>query len=111
MNKGNLPAATNPLIFRGVQGESDYPLLLAINLSSRQADHDPEPITLEQIAEAFAPSAELDPARHVLIACLAEQPETAIGYSRLGWYSSRSDNRVYYQYSRLRREYRGRGLW
>jgi mycothiol synthase len=100
-----------PLIFRGVEGERDYPLLLAINLSSRQADGDPESITLEQIAEAFAPSDELDPARHVLIACLANEPETAVGYSRLGWYSSRADTRLYYQYSRLTGEYRRRGWW
>ena len=98
------------MIFRGVEGERDHPLLLAINLSSRQADGDPETITLEQIAEAFAPSDELDPARHVLIACLADAPDTAIGYSRLGWYSSCRDTRLYYHYSRLRQEYRRRWL-
>ena len=100
-----------PLVYRGVSGERDYPLLLEINRSSRQADHDLEPISLAQIAEAFAPSAELNPARHVLIACLAEEPETAIGYTHLGWYSSRADTRLYYQYSRLRGEYRAGGVW
>ena len=100
-----------PLIFRGVEGEQDYPLLLAINLSSRQADGDPESITLQQIAEAFAPSDALDPARQILIACLADDPGTAVGYSRLGWYSSRADTRLYYLYSRLKGEYRGGGLW
>ena len=110
-NQGGDLTGTSPLIFRGMQGEADYPLLLAINLSSRQADHDTDSITLEQIAQAFAPSDELHPARHILIAFLADDPDTAVGYSRLGWYSSRTDNRVYYQYSRLRQEYRGRGLW
>ena len=108
---GNSPTEASPLIFRGIEGEQDYPLLLAINLSSRQADGDPESISLEQIAEAFTSSEELDPARHVLIACLADEPGTAVGYSRLGWYSSRADTRLYYQYSRLRGEYRCRGLW
>ena len=46
-----------PLVYRGVSGKEDYPLLLEINRSSRQADHDPEPITLAQIAEGCAPSA------------------------------------------------------
>ena len=99
------------LTFRGVQGESDYPLLLAINRSSRQADKDDEAVSLEDIARAFAPSDELNPTRDVLIASLADAPAAAIGYSRLGWYSSRADTRLYYQISRLMQEYRGRGLW
>ncbi len=106
-----IPTESSPLIFRGVEGAQDYPQLLVINLSSRQADGEHESITREQIAEAFAPSDELDPARHVLIACLADEPETAVGYSRLGWYSSRADTRLYYHYSRLRGEYRRRGWW
>jgi mycothiol synthase len=94
-----------------VEGAQDHPLLFEISRSSRLADHDPEPVTLAQIAEAFAPSVELDPARHVLIACLAEHPETAIGYTRVGWYASRADTHLYYLYGRLIQEYRQRGLW
>ena len=41
------------LTFRGVQGESDYPLLLAINHSSRSADGDFSPVSLEDLAHAF----------------------------------------------------------
>ena len=111
MNHPHPPTQPIPLVYRGVSGERDYPLLLEINRSSRQADHDPEPISLAQIAEACAPSAELDPARQILIACLAEEPETAIGYTHLGWYTSRADTRLYYQYSRLRGEYRAGGVW
>lgn len=99
------------LIFRGIEGEGDYPLLLDINLSSRQADHDDTHVTLEQIAEAFAPADDFNPARDVLIAYLAGEHPIPVGYSRLGWYSSSADNRLYYQYSRLKQEYRGGGLW
>lgn len=101
----------NGLTFRGVQGANDYPLLLEINRSSRRADHNDAPVSLEQIAEAFAPSETFNPAREVLIAFLAGAPQTPVGYSRLGWYSSRADNRLYYQYSRLKQEFRGGGLW
>ena len=44
----------------------------------------------------------------VLIASLENTP---IGYSRLGWYSSRSENRLYYQVSFLRQEFRSRDIW
>jgi len=99
------------LIFRGIQDKSDYSLLLEINRSSRQADHNPEPISLEDIVQAYTPSDHMNPARHVLIAFLAAEPSTAVGYSRVSWYSSCAENRLYYQVSFLRQEYRGRGLW
>ncbi|MCU0522761.1 MAG: GNAT family N-acetyltransferase, partial [Anaerolineae bacterium] len=99
------------LIFQGVQGESDYPLLMVLNRSSRQADSENTAVSLEEIARVFAPSERMDPARDALIAFLADEPARAIGYSRLGWYSSREDTRLYYQVSFLAREYRGRGLW
>jgi ribosomal protein S18 acetylase RimI-like enzyme len=66
---------------------------------------------LEDIAQAFAPSDELDPGRDVMIAFLVDEPSTPIGYSRLGWYTSRPDTRLYYQISRLKQEFRGHGLW
>jgi ribosomal protein S18 acetylase RimI-like enzyme len=44
----------------------------------------------------------------VIIASLNDTP---IGYSRLGWYSSSADTRLYYQVSFLREEYRGTGHW
>ena len=110
-NKGDQFAAMNPLRFRGAQGESDYPLLLEINRSSRQADKNEETVSLEDIARAFAQMDGLIPGRDILIASLIDAPATAIGYSRLGWYSSRTDTRLYYQVSFLRQEYRGRGFW
>jgi len=94
-----------------VQSESDYPLLLEINRSSRQADKNDETVSLEGIARALAQMDGLTPARGVLIASLADAPATAIGYSRPGWYSSRADTRLYYQVSFLRQEYRDRGFW
>lgn len=111
MNHPHPSPQPRPLVYRGVEGAHDYPLLLAINQSSRQADHDPEPVTLAQIAEGFTASDTLDPARHVMIACLAEHPATAIGYTVVGWYASRLDTRLYYQYGRLREEYRRPGQW
>jgi mycothiol synthase len=98
------------LSFRGMQGQSDYPLLLDINRSSRQADKNDQAVSLEDITRAFAQLEGLDPGRDVLIAVLDEAPY-AIGYSRLGWYSGGQNTRLYYQVSFLRQEFRGRGVW
>ncbi len=99
------------LSFRGIRDKKDYPLLLDINLSSRKADHDDQPVTLEDMVQSFSPSEELNPSRDVLIAFVDGDPQAAIGYSRLGWYSSQPNNRLYYIISRLKSEYRKPGVW
>ena len=78
------------LTFRNLTDGRDYPLLLELNHSSRQADNDPEPITLEVIANVLANMDGLTAQQGVIIAA---QDETPIGYSRLGWYSSRPETR------------------
>lgn len=50
----------------------------------------------------------LTPQQGVVIASLGDTP---VGYSRLGWYSSRPDTRLFYQISFLRQEYREGGFW
>lgn len=79
------------LTFRNFLGEQDYPLLLERHLSSRKADHDPEPVTLEVIANVLANLDGLTPEQGVIIASTNDTP---IGYSRLGWYSSHPENRL-----------------
>jgi mycothiol synthase len=96
----------HPLTFRNLRDERDYPLLLELNRSSRQADHDPDPVTLEDIAHVLANMDGLSAQQGVIIAAEAGE---AIGYSRLGWYSSRPQTRLYYQFSFLRPE--KRTLW
>ncbi|PKO16328.1 MAG: hypothetical protein CVU39_08160 [Chloroflexi bacterium HGW-Chloroflexi-10] len=99
------------LVFRGLHSEQDYPLIHEIFHSHCQADNHPEKFTLEDIARSYAPTAEFIPDQQVLIAFHADQPAEAVGYSRLGWYSSSADTRLYYQISRLKQEYRGQGFW
>ncbi len=101
----------NNITIRGLQSKSDHALLLDINLASRQADNDLEKITLNDIERVLAHMDGLTPEQGILIASLDDASATAIGYSRLGWYSSNADTRLYYQVSFLRLEYRGRGYW
>ncbi len=94
------------LTFRILTDERDYPLLLEINHHSRQADNDPDPITIEVIANLLSNMDGLTAQQGVVI---ASQDETPIDYSCLGWYSSRPDTRLYYQISTLHPE--RRSLW
>jgi mycothiol synthase len=100
----------NRITFRGLQGESDYPLLLEINHSSRAADDNHDVVSLEDIKLTFAQMEGLDPTRDIIITSLDNAQHT-VGYSRLGWYSSRADTHLYYQVSFLIPEFRDRGIW
>jgi len=101
-----MPLKNRQLSFRNLSGEQDYPLLLDLNRRSRAADHNPQPITLEAIAQVLANMDGLTQQQGVIIALLANIP---IGYSRLGWYSSRPETQLYYQISFMVQE--KRGLW
>jgi mycothiol synthase len=98
----------NRLVFRNLRDEGDYPLLMEINHSSHQADGTNEKITLEEIANVLSQMDGLSQQEGVIIAFLGNLP---IGYSRLGWYSSSSLSRLYYQVSFLCQEYRSNDLW
>lgn len=103
MKDQDMPEHQHQLTFWNLRDERDYPLLLELNRSSRQADRDPDPITLEAIAYVLANMDGLSAQQGVIIAAEAGE---AIGYSRLGWYSSRPQARLYYQVSFLRPERR-----
>lgn len=102
------------LAFRGLGGEADYPLLLALTIGSLQADGIATERSLEDIAHYCAPSDRFDPSRDVVIASVAGtqgQRSSVIGYSRVGWHTGLKDIRLYYQWSYLPQEWRGQGLW
>lgn len=96
------------ITYRNLVDESDYPLLLEINHSSRQADGSVQRITLEDVANALAHMDGLTPQQGVILASLGDMP---VGYSRLGLYSSRPETRLYYQVSFLRQECRVGDFW
>jgi hypothetical protein len=83
------------LTFRNLLGEQEYPLLLELNLRSRKANHMPEPVTLEDIAQVLANMEKPTQEQGVIFASAG----IPIGYSRLGWYSSQPETRLYYQIS------------
>jgi mycothiol synthase len=102
------PMNLSGLSFRNLRGEEDYALLLELNGASREADHDPELVSLELIANVLDNMDGITATQGVIIACDGEK---AVGYSRLGYYSSRPETRLYYQISFLIKEYREKGVW
>jgi ribosomal protein S18 acetylase RimI-like enzyme len=97
-----------PIQYRNLQDESEYPLLLDLNHSSRRADSNVQLVTVQEIAQTLAHMDGLTPQRGVIIAYLGDTP---MGYSRLGWYSSRPETRLYYQVSFMRQEFRAGDGW
>lgn len=108
MKDHNMTESHHSLTFWNLRDERDYPMLLELNRSSRQADHDPDLVTLEAIVHVLEHMDGLSAQQGVIIAADAGE---AIGYSRLGWYSSHPDNRLYYHISFLREEYRSSDFW
>ena len=98
----------NSLTFQNFEDERQYPLMLELNHSSRLADHSDLKIGVQEIAYALAHMDGATPQEGVVFAF---EGETAVGYSRLGWYSSRPETRLYYQLSFLRQEYRAGQIW
>ncbi len=99
------------LIYRGIQGEEDYALLWDIYRSSSQADQHEVTETLEDLTKVYAPSPTFNPEKNVIIAVLPGDSDQAIGYSRVGSYTSRADTRLYYQICHIRQEYRRGPFW
>jgi mycothiol synthase len=99
--------------FRRFQGAADYPLLLALLTESERADGIFEAVSLESIERWCAPSDRFDPYQDILFALAdsADGEPSAIGFSRVSWYTGMEDARLYYQTSFLLPEWRERGFW
>lgn len=102
------PMNVSGLSFRNLRGVEDYPLLLELNHASQRADHMTEPVTLEMIADMLNHMEYPTATQGIIIACDGRK---AVGYSRLGYYSSRPETRLYYQISFLAQESRQQGFW
>jgi mycothiol synthase len=100
----NLPG----LNFRGFQGESDFPNILAVIEGSKSADGVERSDTLEQIANNYAHLHHSDPYTEMLF---AEADGKVVGYSRVWWEVELIEQRfVGFQIAFLLPEWRRRGI-
>ncbi len=95
------------LVFRGFQGEADYPKMLAVIAGSKDFDQIERADTVEDIARMYAHLNNSDPAQDMLF---AEINGEVIGYSRVSWFDVREGIRIYQHFTFLLPEWRRKGL-
>ena len=99
--------AVAKLVFRGFQGEADYPRMEAVLRGSRDADQINEPVTLEALANEYAHLVNCDPYKDMVF---VEAEGQVVGYARVSWRDGLDGIRLYDHYSFLLPEWRGRGI-
>lgn len=76
------------LLFRGFEGEDDYPRMLAIISACKEADQVERADTLEDIRRNYSHLVNSDPYEDMLF---VEMRGEAVGYSRVSWYWSENE--------------------
>lgn len=101
------------LTFRNLQGESDFPLMLALAVASDLGDQIHDTFSLDDLRNWCAPSPRFDPSADLLFAMAQNDggESTVIGFSRVSWYTGAEDTRLYSQYSVLHPDWRKPGIW
>ncbi len=95
------------VVFRGFQGEADYPKMVTVLRGSRDADQYNEPVTLEALANEYAHLVNCDPYKDMLF---VEADGQVAGYARVSWRDGLDGIRLYEQHSFLLPEWRGHGI-
>ncbi len=96
------------LSFRGFQGESDYPNMLALINAAKAFDHDERSDTLEDVIRNYSHLTNCDPYRDMLFAEVDGQP---VAYSRLTWWAEEADGSYIYQsFGFVHPQWRRKGL-
>jgi mycothiol synthase len=95
------------LTFRGFRGEVDYPAMVAVIVSSKEADGVEWAISVEDTARSYRHLVNCDPYRDMLF---VEMNGEVIGYSRVWWRQELDGKRLYQQFAHLLPEWRGKGI-
>jgi mycothiol synthase len=94
--RGQINAANAPKIaglsFRRFRGESDYPRMAVVLVSSENADKIERQVTPEDIAAAYQHLTNCDPCKDMIFAEIAGQ---VVGYARGWWRDETSAGRLY----------------
>ncbi len=102
----NAPVVSG-LNFRHFRGESDYPSIAAVLISSEGADQTERKVTADDIANAYQHLSNCDPHRDIIIAEVAGE---MVGYSRGWWWDESFTERQYEHNGFLLSEWRRKGI-
>lgn len=94
------------LIFRHFRGEADYPGMITIWSTLRQAGHFEGSNTVEDLAIDYRHLYNCDPAKDMIF---AEVNGEMVAYSRV-WWDDESNCRVYYHFIHILPAYKGKGI-
>ncbi|MBN1266199.1 MAG: GNAT family N-acetyltransferase [Anaerolineales bacterium] len=96
------------LLFRGFQGETDFPGMVAVRDACRESDGLERVWTVEDYERRFRYLVNCDPAKDKL---MVEMDGELIGSTRV-WWEEESDGRIIcYNFAQLVPQWRGRGIW
>lgn len=95
------------LTFRGYRGPADHPEMVRVSNAAREADHDFNSGSVEDMDIAYANMTNSDPGRDVLI---AEIGGRLVAYSRVEWMDNNDGGRVYNSFGFVDPAWRRHGL-
>lgn len=98
---------TSKIVFRGFEGESDYPKMVEVIRGSAEADKNERVDTVEDVARYYSHLVNCDPYQDMLF---AEIDGKAAGYTRVSWSVEESGTQVYRSMGFLLPEWRRRGV-
>jgi mycothiol synthase len=96
MSQDQITVANAPVIsglsFRRFRGESDYPRMVAVVISSAEADKIERRDTVEEMASHYSHLTNCDPYQDMIFAEIAGE---MIGYARVWWWDEPAQGRIY----------------
>ena len=109
--KDEIQVAEKPKVpglhFRHFQGESDYPLMVAVMEGCREVDERDWISSVEETAVDYAHLTNCDPATDMIFVEVAGE---LVGYGRCWWYNMVDGSIAYYFFAHLLPEWRGTGI-
>jgi mycothiol synthase len=107
-NPAYFPVPAIPgLSFRGFNGKSDFPNMVAVIASCREADQIERVDTVEFMTHYYAHLVNCDPYQDMLFAQINNQ---VVGYTRVNWWTQTDGTYIYRSICFVMPEWRGRGL-
>lgn len=96
------------LHFRGFEGESDYPKMIAMINACKEADHDERSETVDDLRNQYAHLERCDPYQDMLFAKVNGE---AIAYCRVGWFEEEDPKKlIYYHVFYIVPDWRNQGI-